>query len=59
MDSRSIDELLFVKANNVRDHRAGTIIMQAEKSARKPGFACITLLSGVSAVVQHLNADHI
>ena len=28
------------------DHRAGTIILQAEKSARKPGFACITLLSG-------------
>ena len=35
------------KLDNVRDHRAGTIILQAEKSARKPGFACITLLSGV------------
>ena len=33
------------KRDNVRDHRAGTIILQAEKSARKPGFACITLLS--------------
>ncbi len=29
---------------NVSDHRAGTIILQAEKTARKPGFACITLL---------------
>ena len=33
------------KRDNVRDHRAGTTILQAEKSARKPGFACITLLS--------------
>jgi hypothetical protein len=35
------------RPDNVRDHRAGTIILQAENSARKPGFACITLLSGV------------
>ena len=33
--------------DNGSDHRAGTIILQAEKSARKPGFACITLLSTV------------
>ena len=33
--------------DNVRDHRAGTEIMQAEKSTRKSGFACITLLSTV------------
>ena len=28
--------------HNGSDHRAGTIILQAEKVARKPGFACIT-----------------
>ena len=33
--------------DNVRDHRAGTIDLQAEKSTRKSGFACIALLSGV------------
>ena len=32
--------------DNGSDHRAGTTILQAEKFARKPGFACITLLSG-------------
>ena len=32
--------------DNGSDHRAGTIILQAEKPTRKPGFACITLLSG-------------
>ena len=32
--------------DNGSDHRAGTTILQAEKPARKPGFACITLLSG-------------
>ena len=37
----------FSEPDNVRDHRAGTIILQAEKLARKPGFACITLLSSV------------
>ena len=37
---------LFHRPNNVRDHRAGTIDLQAEKSTRKSGFACITLLSG-------------
>ena len=34
-----------MKSDNGRDHRAGTMILQAEKPARKPGFACITLLS--------------
>ena len=33
------------EADNGSDHRTGTIILQAEKSTRKPGFACITLLS--------------
>ena len=37
---------LFHRPNNVRDHRAGTIDLQAEKSTRKSCFACITLLSG-------------
>ena len=32
------------KPDNGSDHRTGTIILQAEKPARKPGFACITLL---------------
>ena len=32
------------KRDNGSDHRAGTMILQAEKPARKPGFACITLL---------------
>ena len=36
-----------MKSDNVQVIRAGTIILQAEKSARKPGFACITLLFGV------------
>ena len=40
----------LVSLDNGSDHRAGTIILQAEKSARKPGFACITLLSVVVAV---------
>ena len=35
-----------LKPYNVRDHRARTIILQAEKHARKPGFACIALLCG-------------
>ena len=35
----------IIQADNGSDHRAGTIILQAEKTARKPGFACITLLS--------------
>jgi hypothetical protein len=39
--------VLGFQSNNGSDHRAGTIIMQAEKSARKSGFACITLLCGV------------
>ena len=37
----------LVKSDNGSDHRAGTIDLQAEKSTRKSGFACITLLSGV------------
>ena len=36
-----------IERQNDSDHRAGTIIMQAEKFARKSGFACITLLCGV------------
>ena len=35
----------MIERDNGSDHRAGTIILQAEKTARKPGFACITLLS--------------
>ena len=38
-----------LKLDNGSDHRAGTIILQAEKSARKSGFACITLLSRVKS----------
>ena len=34
-----------VEPDNVSDHRAGMEILQAEKSTRKSGFACITLLS--------------
>ena len=33
------------ESDNVRDHRAGTIDLQAEKITRKSGFACIALLS--------------
>ena len=36
---------LRLKRYNVSDHRAGTIDLQAEKSTRKSGFACIALLS--------------
>ena len=42
------------EADNGRDHRAGTIIMQAENNTRKSGFACITLLSGVYESVSSL-----
>ena len=35
------------KRDNGSDHRAGTIVLQAKKTARKPGFACITLLCRV------------
>ena len=31
----------YGKWDNGSDHRAGTIILQAEKSARKPGLACM------------------
>ena len=31
--------------DNVSDHRVRTMIMRAEKTARKPDFACIALLS--------------
>ena len=34
-----------LRRDNVSDHRAGTEILQAEKSTRKSGFECITLLS--------------
>ena len=37
-------KFVSVQSDNVRDHRAGTEIMQAENSTRKSGFACITLL---------------
>ena len=33
------------KRDNGSDHRVRTIILQAEKTARKPDFACIALLS--------------
>ena len=36
--------------DNDRDNRARTIILQAEKHARKPGFACIALLSAALQV---------
>ena len=42
--------LPLIKRDNVRDHRAGTIDSQEEKSTRKSGFACIALLSGVASV---------
>ena len=35
----------FISLDNVSDHRAGTIDLQAEKNTRKSGFACIALLS--------------
>ena len=42
---RSWSSATDLNLDNGRDHRAGTAILQAENSARKPGFACITLLS--------------
>ena len=45
--SRSRQHVFTALLDNGSDHRAGTIILQAEKPARKPGFACITLLSVV------------
>ena len=42
--SRSRPHVFTALLDNGSDHRAGTIILQAEKFARKPGFACITLL---------------
>ena len=33
------------ESDNVRDHRVRTMIMQAEKTARKPDFACIDKFS--------------
>ena len=41
----------LTKADNGSDHRAGTMILQAEKHARKPGFACITLLFAAFGLV--------
>ena len=35
----------MIKRDNGRDHRVRTVILQAEKTARKPDFACIALLS--------------
>ena len=35
----------WAKPDNGSDHRVRTIILQAEKTARKPDFACIALLS--------------
>ena len=37
-------EKVFLESDNVRDHRVRTIILQAEKHARNPDFACIALL---------------
>ena len=45
--SRSCQHVFTALLDNGSDHRAGTIISQAEKPARKPGFACIVLLSRV------------
>ena len=42
-ESTTIDYLPNGKLDNVRDHRARTMIV-APKYARKPGFACITLI---------------
>ena len=36
----------IVPQDNGSDHRARTMILQGEKTARKPGFAYIALLSG-------------
>ena len=52
---------MSIKRDNVRDHRAGTIDLQAEKNTRKSGFACITLLSGDSfrhLLQNYLNARY-
>ena len=43
-----VAERVFIVSTNVRVHRARTVNV-ASKSARKPGFACNTLLSGVRA----------
>ena len=39
-----VEDPFQLKQDNVSDHRAGTIDLQAEKSTRKSGFACIALL---------------
>ena len=39
---------LDFETDNGNDHRAGTEIVQAEKSTRKSGFACIVLLYRVA-----------
>ena len=39
------------ESDNGSDHRARTV-NAASKQARKPGFACITLLSNVGGVVR-------
>jgi hypothetical protein len=41
----------WFRQDNGNDHRAGTIILQAEKSTRKSGFVCIVLLCGVIPVL--------
>ena len=46
IDFETLGIVSILKADNGSDHRAGTIILRAEKPARKPGFACITLLCG-------------
>ena len=43
------------RRDNGRDHRAGTIDSQAEKSTRKSGFACIALLCGAIYVLSRRN----
>ena len=53
MDSRSIDELLFVKANNGNVHRAAAnIIVSKSRAAR--GSVCIVLLFRGSVWGDHL-----
>ena len=49
LDLGAIERSLWFRRDNVRDHRAGTIISLL-KSTRKSGFACITLLSGACTI---------
>ena len=43
------DSAGYIERDNGSDHRVRTMILQAEKTARKPDFACIALLSHASS----------